>query len=378
MHGPARPTGRGCHVTRILLVDPSPRGGIPVYTMLVARALRAAGGSPEILASKQLDVHSEEIRVTKQLPTGRWSRPERAGPGFYLHRVSVWCVSALVILVRVWVSRPDVVHFQFAINRRFDAFLIRLLKRFAPVVWTAHDVLPFETVEGDSRRFASIYRAVDRVIVHTEPAAEEVRALAGVMPVTIPHPVRDDVLDTSREDARWRLGLPAEGRILAALGFIRRYKGYELLADVWEHLGEAAPTLLVMGEPLGDDVLPTLERLRRLPTVDLRPGYASDVELQLAAIACNALVAPYSTASDSGVVHLARALRVPVLASDVPQLAASVTSFRAGAVLERTVEHWSAAVTGQLPDPPPPPPGLLATGEAHLRAYDSVLRQSRP
>jgi glycosyltransferase involved in cell wall biosynthesis len=360
---------------RVVLVDPSSRGGIATYTRLVARALRLAGVEAEILASVALELADDDLRIERRLPADRWGKPDRAGPGFYLRRILTWYGSVRAIRSYLRRRRPDVVHFQAPLNRRFDALLLRRLHRRVAVVWTAHDVLPFEQSERDPDWFAAIYGTVDRVVVHTALAAEAVRSLAGVDPAVIAHPVPDDIVRTSRLEARRSLDLPEEGRIAAALGFIRPYKGYGLLADVWESLGEDAPRLLVLGELLADTERPVIERLEKTGRADVRLGYASDRDLQLAVAASDMLLLPYVDASESGLLHLSRALGVPVIASDTPELAAAVTSSAAGVAIPRTVDAWSAAVTGQLIPPPPAPPDLESVGRAHLAVYREVLAE---
>jgi len=233
-------------MTRALLVDPSSRGGIAVYTTLVARSLAAAGASTETLGSVTLDAAASGPPVVRRLPDDRWGAPP---PGVlsFPGRLWRWCRSARAVEREVRSFRPDVVHFQAPLNRRLDALLLRRVARHTAVVWTAHNVLPFERTEEDEARFAEIYRTVDRVIVHTPPAANALRALAGVEPAVVEHPVPEPLVRLSQAEARERLGLEADGRLLVALGFIRAYKGYDLLAGVWERLGAAAPRLLVLG-----------------------------------------------------------------------------------------------------------------------------------
>jgi glycosyltransferase involved in cell wall biosynthesis len=357
-----------------LLVDPSGRGGIVHYTRRVARALRAAGARPTLLACRTISGNGD-FPIRHWLPKQRWSRPDAvaAWPRFYAGRAGAWAASTAVVELVVRLERPDVVHFQAPINRRFDAALLRRLRRHAPVVWTAHDVLPAEPAPSDPDRFASIYRAADLVVVHGETAAEEVRRLSGVDPAIVEH-VPDDMMRVDRGEARRRLGLPEDERVLGALGFIRAYKGYELLADVWERLGSEAPLLLVVGEPIDDGSQEVLERLERTGRTMIHAGYASDRELQLAASSIDALLLPHVTASESGLLHLGRAVGVPLLASDAPQLAASVRATRAGVVLAREVDAWATAVTGQLPPPPSRPPPLDVVGRAHLEVYERALR----
>ena len=354
---------------RVLLVDPSSHGGIALYTALLARALVAAGAEPTVLGSRSLPAGPEPYEVRRVLPRLEWGRPDDAGARFYLRRAVGWVASAVAVEALALERRPGVIHFQAPLNRRLDAKLVRLARRTGPVAWTAHDVLPFDRTDADRDRFAAIYRAADLVLVHSAAAAAELHRLSGVEPQVIDHVAPQPVVDADRFEARRRLGLPAEGRILAALGFVRRYKRYGLLADVWEELGTAAPLLLVLGEVLDESERPELERLERTGRAVIQASYASEEDLQLAVVAADAVLLPYETSSESGLLHQARALGVPVLSSDAPQLATSVRATEAGRVVTGGVEAWAAAVTEPLPSPPPAPASPEETGRKHLEAY---------
>ena len=364
---------------RVLLIDPSDRGGIRAYTGMVADGLRAAGAEPAVLTTRDDDdAGGAAYPVLRMLPKQPWGRPADAGLRWAAGRVASWLSAARAVRSVVRHRRPDVVHFQAGLNRRFDARLLGRLRRHATVVWTAHDVLPFERTPADERRFAEIYRAADVVIVHNEPAAAAVRELADVEAVVVPHPLPPRQGGAQKQEARQQLGLPPDERLLVAAGFIRPYKGYDLLADVWERLGDDAPRLLVVGEALSNEGHAILERLERSPRVVVRSGYLPDDEFRLAIEASDAVLLPYEEASDSGVLHLARVSGVPVLASDVEQLAAVVEQTRAGRVLPRTTDAWAEAVRGDLPDPPPTPErSPAAVGEDHLAAYGGASSRSR-
>lgn len=357
---------------RILLIDPSDRGGIAAYSDVVARALTAAGADVTLLGSEALAGASRPYELRPLLPLQPWGRPEGAGPRFYAERLRAWISGARAVRRVVARERPDVVHWQFGLNRRLDALLLRRLDREIAQVWTAHDVLPFERTSADEARFARIYRAVDGVIVHNAPAAAEVSTLAGVDAVEIAHPA-PDVTPMSRADARARLGWGAGERTFVAAGYVRPYKGYGLLAEVWGRLGAAAPRLVVVGEPWSSAEAALLDRLDALPRVTVTRAFVPDEDLHALVRAADALVLPYEESSDSGLVHLARAAGTPVLASDAPQLAATVRATGAGLVLPREVNAWARAVTGPLPPPPPPPPGGEVVARAHLAVYRSVL-----
>ena len=360
----------------VMLVDPSGRGGLVSYTSLVARAVTAAGADVTVLGSRLLDPADYECRLVPRIPNLLFGSDQPTGLRFYAHRASLWLGGAAAVLRTARELRPGVVHFQHAINRRFDDRLLRRIGRRAALVWTAHDVLPHERTVRDAQRFARIYRTVDAVIVHSEPAAAALRELSGVEALVLEHPVDDTITHADVEDARRSLGLPLGERIFGALGFVRAYKGYGLLADAWRALGPAAPRLLVMGEVHSPDDQAIVERLADSSRVEIRTGFASDTDLQLAVTACDALVLPYEAGSDSGLLHLGRALGTPVIASDAPQLAASVRATRSGLVVPRHVEAWVAALQGPLPPPPATPPTAAETGRSHLDAYQVALGQA--
>jgi glycosyltransferase involved in cell wall biosynthesis len=364
---------------RPLIVDPSARGGIARYTRLLAAALQAAGADPVVLRSRALtDECSGDVITRPWLPRQRWSRPEQRAqwPSFYTGRALAWLSSVATVELAVRIDRPDVVHFQAPINRRLDAKLVRLIGRSMPVVWTAHDVLPPEQAPGDEERFARIYRTVDVVIVHNEPAAIEVERIACVKPVVVGH-VPDGTAPIDRVEARRRLHLPQSERILGAIGFIRSHKGYDLLAEVWGQLRDAAPLLLVIGEVVDEDAGRVVDRLDATDRAIVRRGYATDEDIQLAVSAVDGLLLPYLTASESGLLHLAQTAGVPVIASDAPQLAASVRERRGGSVLPRDVDLWVKAVVGTLPAAPAAPAAPEVAGRAHIEVYEESKRRAR-
>jgi glycosyltransferase involved in cell wall biosynthesis len=360
---------------KVLLVDPSDRGGIAVHTELVARELAAAGAPPELLANRALPEARTDYPVRRWLPGVHWGDAPRRGPSLYARELVRWSASAAAVELAARLRRPQVIDFQAPLHRRLDARLVRHLLRVAPVAWTIHDVVPpGDRTERNRLRSAAIYRSATLLIVHSEVARRQVVELAGVEPVVMSLAVPGGGESIARDEARRRLGIPEEGRLFGALGFVRPYKGYDLLADVWERLGPDAPGLLVMGEVVGEGQEAVLERLRRTGKVIVRLGYASEADLHLAFCASDAVLLPYVEASESALLAGARKLGIPVIASDVPELAASVRASGAGSVVPREVEAWSAAVTGELP-PAPEPRRPASAGNERLVAYEEARRR---
>ena len=347
---------------------------MPLYTSMVAQGLEAAGLEPVFLASRHLVEPgiAGAWQVKRWLPAPRWPRPPGAKAIPAWRQAVTWLFCSATILFATIVLRPKVVHFQHPIHWRLDPLLVKLLRLFTVVAWTAHDVLPHDGGRNADARASRLYNAVDVVLVHSQPAGEQVLKLSGVSAIVIDHPVRTVENKPDRSTARRILGLDPDRRVAAAVGFIRAYKGYALLADIWETMGAEAPLLLVMGELVDDSERLTIQRLQVCVNTDIRLGYASEQDIIAAMAAADIILLPHAKGSDSGSLHVARALGTPVISSDSPQLASVVESNGAGLVLPREARRWAAALSGVLPPPPPPPPAPVETGRAHAQAYGTA------
>jgi glycosyltransferase involved in cell wall biosynthesis len=126
----------------------------------------------------------------------------------------------------------------------------------------------------------------------------------------------------SRAEARARLDLPAHGRLVLFFGFIKPYKGVM-------HLLDAAPLLkarygqgvrvLVVGDVYGDRQ-PYRDRIAASGAgdiVSLVDGFVPDEEVEAYFVACDLVVLPYVSATQSGIVQIAYNYDRPVVTTDV-------------------------------------------------------------
>jgi hypothetical protein len=115
-------------------------------------------------------------------------------------------------------------------------------------------------------------------------------------------------------------------------------------------------------------------RLQAHPRADVRLRYASDVEIVAAFAAADVVLLPHRWGSDSGSLHMARAVGRPVLSSDMAQLASVVSATGAGRVLPRVAAQWAEALSGDLPVCSSQPPLPATVGKEHLMAYRTALQ----
>lgn len=360
---------------KVLLIDPSEKGALPLYTGMVAEALKAVGVEPVVFGSWHLQVPDLVIGwpIYRWLPAERWPRPNGTNPPPAWRQGMHWFGCALAIVTATIALRPKLVHIQHPIHPRLDPLLLRILTRLAPVVWTAHDVVPHDPSTNAVDRARRLYTLPHVVLVHNVPSSRQLKEIAGVSGRVIQHPVRNLVFVPDRASARQALGLNPDNRLAVAVGFIRAYKGYDLIADTWELLGDNAPDLLILGELVDASEAPVTSRLQAHPRADVRLRYATDGEVIAAFAAADIVLLPHRWGSDSGSLHMARAVGRPVLSSDMDQLASVVAATGAGRVLPRVPAQWAEALTGDLPVCPADPPRPATVGKEHLMAYRTAL-----
>ena len=204
------------------------------------------------------------------------------------------------------------------------------------IVFTAHnvDAAARDGAQSWANR-ASLrfhYRIMDHIIVHTERMKSELVQDFGIAEskiAVIPHGIMSAVPETSlgRVDARKRLGLGAEDRVMLAFGLISPYKGLEYLAEALGRLHKEHKrfTLVIAGrikecQDYWSKIHTLIEREGVTSSVVTHLRHIPDDEVEVFFKAADMLVMPYRGIFQSGVVFLAYRFGLPVIATDVGSL----------------------------------------------------------
>jgi glycosyltransferase involved in cell wall biosynthesis len=278
--------------------------------------------------------------------------------------------------------RPDVVHLHCTNTAALVYLqLLRLLPPplRVPVVATAHVVTPHEPIRYQQTIYRRIHRLPHHIVAHSLHDRQRLIEEFGVDPTkvaVIPHgeygffdqtgeepgePTGEERgSPQNRASARQELGLPDDAEVALFFGYIREYKGLDVLLEAWPAVQRQRPEarLLIAGDPVQ---LPEKRRrelaawAQRLGAVH-HFGYIPFTEVRRYFAAADVLVMPYRHISQSGVLYLALALDLPVLAT------------RVGAVPEVLEDGESGALV------PPESPTELAESLGRLLG-DPALRQ---
>jgi glycosyltransferase involved in cell wall biosynthesis len=130
-------------------------------------------------------------------------------------------------------------------------------------------------------------------------------------------------------------------------GRIRTYKGLDLLRDAWRALSAEHPsaTLRVLGDGDLDSCAPGLADL---PGVTVEQRWVADDQLASEVATAHALVLPYREASQSGVVPIALAQGIPVVATAVGGLPGQIDHGRNGLIVSPDAMALAAAMGKML------------------------------
>lgn len=320
----------------VLEIETFGRGGLVHYAYNLSRALAERGHRVTLATAVGFEIEdrpdpAEDFTVVEVFARiGRRFGDSAPSSLLALWRKIEALLDALRIGALVLRLRPDVVHLHS--TNPIAALYLRILRWMRPaLVVTAHVVTPHEPILLGRWIYRRIHALGDLVIAHSKFDERRLVEEFGVERdrlAIIPHGeygfFARDVPTVERIVARESLGLAMDDEVALFFGYIREYKGLDVLLDAWPAVERerAAARLVVAGDPvqLRPEQRAELEqRAEELGAVH-RFGYVPFTDVASYFAAADVLVMPYRHISQSGVLYLALALGVPVIATRVGAL----------------------------------------------------------
>lgn len=211
--------------------------------------------------------------------------------------------------------------------------ILRRIKKnkHSKIVCIADNIIPHETRPGDKAFTKYFVKPVDGFVTMSNSVMKDLKKFSQQPAVLVMHPLYDNFGNkVDKRVAREHLKLDTDEKIMLFFGFIRHYKGLDILLHALKVLKDKAasdpqfimPKLLIAGE-FYDDRKKYDELIEELQIKNLiydHTHFISDSEVKYFLCAADVVIQPYRDATQSGVTPLAYHFDVPMIVTNVGAL----------------------------------------------------------
>jgi len=245
---------------------------------------------------------------------------------------------------RIRKLKPDIVVFRYWLPFMGPSLgtIARRIKRnkHTRIVTIMDNVIPHEKRPGDRIFTKYFIKPVDAFITMSEKVLDDLKKIESKKPASYcPHPLYDNFGSlVDKIEARKHLGLDPESRYLLFFGFIRDYKGLDLLIKAFsvQAIKKSGIRLIVAGEFYSgrDETLESIKRYQLEDQVILKTEYIPDEDVRYFFCASDLVVQPYKSATQSGISQIAYHFNKPMIVTKVGGLPKIVPDGEVGYVAE--------------------------------------------
>lgn len=212
--------------------------------------------------------------------------------------------------------------------------------RHSIIICLADNIIPHEHRPGDNLLTSYFIHRIDGLIAMSKSVLSDANTFRNDLPMGFcPHPIFDNYGERiSFESAKQKLKLDIHIKYLLFFGFIRDYKGLDLLLNAFadERLRKFPVKLLIAGEYYSspDPYLELIRKNHLENLIELRTEFIPDEDVNLYFSAADMVVQPYKSATQSGVTQIGYHFNKPMLVTNVGGLAEIISDGRIGYVVE--------------------------------------------
>ena len=223
------------------------------------------------------------------------------------------------------------------------------------IIAITDNVIPHEKRPGDIPFTRYFLRACDAFITMSEKVMKDLKTFEpNKTALQVAHPLYDNFgAAISREAARTHLKINSKDLIILFFGFIRKYKGLDILLEAMalvkaksDNEKTVMPKLLIAGEFYEDEKIyqQKIDELGIRSSLILETHFITDSEVKNYFCAADVVIQPYRNATQSGVTPLAYHFEKPMIVTNVGALPDYVPHGRAGLVAAPTPAALAAAI----------------------------------
>lgn len=217
----------------------------------------------------------------------------------------------------------------------------RKIKSSIKIVTLVDNLIPHERRLIDKPFTKYLVSVPQGYVVMTDSVKQDVLKVVGSKaPILLQnHPIHDQFGEmTDKQVAREKLGLTLDKKILLFFGFIRDYKGLDLLLEAFKELNEEYQ-LVIAGESYGsfESYQATIDQHPLKDQIKVFNRYISDQEVTTFFGAADVSVLPYKTATQSGITAVSFHFETPVISTDVGGLKETIKHGKTGLIVDQPV-----------------------------------------
>lgn len=321
---------------RIVIIGPAHplRGGIADFNHALAQELQQQGHTVSIV--------SFSLQYPKFLFPGKTQYTNAPPPQNLAIYTKINSISPLNWLKTArWISKelnPELVIARFWIPFLAPALgtILKMLGKKSKIhrIGLCDNVLPHEKRFFDKPLIRYFLKQCDTFVVMSKQVLQDLRSFTDKPAVCTPHPIYNIYHPRiDKIEARKMLNIPEHEKILLFFGFIRKYKGLDILLEALTKVKNDVK-LLLAGEFYGNEAyyLQKIEQLGLKDKVYLHTHFIPENKVHVYFSASDVVVQPYLSATQSGVSQVAYFFGKNMIVTDVGGLSEMVEHKKTGLV----------------------------------------------
>lgn len=308
---------------KVVIIGPAHplRGGIADFNEALCTGFLDAG-IQAVLYSFSFQYPSFLFPGTSQFTTDK-------APGHLDIHTSIHSLNPLswrVTAKKIIAEKPDFVLVRYWLPFMAPALgtICRMIrKKGIKVIAITDNVIPHEKRIGDKQLTQYFLRSCDGFVAMSKSVMEEVKSfIPKANAIFLPHPVYNIFGEAlSKEEARRKYSLSSTEKVILFFGFIRAYKGLDLLIEAMadERLKQMGVKLIVAGEFYDDPKMykELVSGFKLNDRVLFHSSYIPKEEVKYYFCASDMVVQPYRSATQSGITQIAYHFERPMLVTRV-------------------------------------------------------------
>lgn len=320
------------------------RGGLSAFNERIARQYLKHGD--------EVVIYSFSLQYPGILFPGKTqysSEPAPAGLDIKVKINTVNPISWFKVGNEIRKQKPELVIIKFWIPFVAPSLgkIARIIRKngYSKVVSIIDNIIPHEKRTGDKILGSYWVNSVDGFVTMSRAVLDDLNLFDKSKPKKYcPHPLYDHYGKIEdKEVSKEKLGLDMNTNYMLFFGFIRDYKGLDILLEAMDsyYIKSNNIKLLVAGEFYTDSkpYFDLIEKHGLKDNVIMSNDFIPDSKVALYFNACDVVVQPYKDATQSGVTQIAYHFEKPIITTNVGGLAEIVPDNEVGFVVQPKVEE---------------------------------------